>query len=670
MKIYTLLRSVSLSITITLLAFNLTVAQNNTSLTPEMIASIKTVSGAHISPDGKNIIYTLRVPRSEEDEYGSSYTEIWNVTIDGKKNAALTTKPVNCWSPVWISNSEISFLSKQEEQDKNVQIYVTNIWGEDITKISQHTTSIGSYAWSPDGKWIVYTSTDAVSEEEKAAKKKGKDWIIPDMNYRYSRLWVMNIESKEITQVFEQDINVWSFHWSPDSKSIAFYASKTPNIDDAYMFQTIYTIKLFEEKLPKKLCTTEGKLGGLQYSPDGSQIAFLGATSLNDPLAQTLYVVSAGGGQQEMISVKDEQSSGNGFTWISNDEILLHSTVFSETKITKINLTNDKRTVFIRTGPIISRMDFQMNAADLALLVNTPEHPSEVYKASLKKGKITRLTFSNPELDNITLTKQEIIEWPGSGEWINIEGILTYPADYEEGKRYPLILQIHGGPEGVSLNGWRTRTTYPVQLFAEEGYFVLEPNYRGSGGRGVKFSKSDHNDLGGEEFQDVLKGIDALVESGKVDRSRVGTGGWSYGGYFSALAATKYSDRFKAAMVGAGLTNWISFANTTDIPHEMSLVHWNSYWYDEPQLHWERSPISSINEANTPTLVGHGKNYTRVHPEQSMELYSALKLKGVATKLILYPREPHGLREYAHQVHYMNELLTWYDKYVKNPTEN
>ena len=315
-------------------------------------------------------------------------------------------------------------------------------------------------------------------------------------------------------------------------------------------------------------------------------------------------------------------------------------------------------------------MDFQMNAADLALLVNTPEHPSEVYKASLKKGKITRLTFSNPELDNITLTKQEIIEWPGSGEWINIEGILTYPADYEEGKRYPLILQIHGGPEGVSLNGWRTRTTYPVQLFAEEGYFVLEPNYRGSGGRGVKFSKSDHNDLGGEEFQDVLKGIDALVESGKVDRSRVGTGGWSYGGYFSALAATKYSDRFKAAMVGAGLTNWISFANTTDIPHEMSLVHWNSYWYDEPQLHWERSPISSINEANTPTLVVHGKNDTRVHPEQSMELYSALKLKGGATKLILYPREPHGLREYAHQVHYMNELLTWYDKYVKNPTEN
>ena len=159
-----------------------------------------------------------------------------------------------------------------------------------------------------------------------------------------------------------------------------------------------------------------------------------------------------------------------------------------------------------------------------------------------------RITFLNPSLNNIQLAKQETVSWKAE-DGITIEGVLTYPLSYRGGKRYPLILQIHGGPEGVSQDGWNTRTTYPVQLLAANGYFVLEPNYRGSAGRGVAFSKLDHDDLGGQEFNDVLKGIDHLIDLGYVDKDKVGTGGWSYGGYFSALAATKDSKRFKASMV-------------------------------------------------------------------------------------------------------------------------
>ena len=243
--------------------------------------------------------------------------------------------------------------------------------------------------------------------------------------------------------------------------------------------------------------------------------------------------------------------------------------------------------------------------------------------------------------------------------------MLTYPLVYRDGKRYPLILQIHGGPEGVSLDGWNTRATYPVQLLAANGYFVLEPNYRGSAGRGVDYSKLDHDDLGGEEFNDVLKGIDHLIKKGFVDKNQVGTGGWSYGGYFSALAATKYSNRFKASMVGAGLTNMISFMGTTDIPYEMSVVHWNQWWFDNQELHWDRSPLSHINKAGTPTLVIHGLRDERVHPEQGMQLWQALKIKNVDTELVLYPREPHGIIERPHQLDYMERLINWYKKYVK-----
>ena len=150
-----------------------------------------------------------------------------------------------------------------------------------------------------------------------------------------------------------------------------------------------------------------------------------------------------------------------------------------------------------------------------------------------------------------------------------------------------------------------------------------------------------------------------------VDPDRLGTGGWSYGGYLSAWAATRHSDRFKAAMVGAGISNWISFTGTTDIPIEMSVVHWDSWWFDEPQLHWDRSPLAHINKAQTPTLVIHGQKDDRVHPEQGLELYQALRIKGVDTRLVLYPRQPHGLKERAHRLDYMNRLVDWFNKYVK-----
>jgi dipeptidyl aminopeptidase/acylaminoacyl peptidase len=194
---------------------------------------------------------------------------------------------------------------------------------------------------------------------------------------------------------------------------------------------------------------------------------------------------------------------------------------------------------------------------------------------------------------------------------------------------------------------------------------VLQPNYHGSGGRGVEFSKADHEDLGGLEFDDILAGVNYLIDQSMVDPDRLGTGGWSYGGYLSAWAATRHSDRFKAAMVGAGISNWISFTGTTDIPIEMSVVHWDSWWFDEPQLHWDRSPLAHINKAQTPTLVIHGQKDDRVHPEQGLELYQALRIKGVDTRLVLYPRQPHGLKERAHRLDYMNRLVAWFNKYVK-----
>jgi dipeptidyl aminopeptidase/acylaminoacyl peptidase len=314
-------------------------------------------------------------------------------------------------------------------------------------------------------------------------------------------------------------------------------------------------------------------------------------------------------------------------------------------------------------GPACHASDVGSDGQTFACAGSTPLHPREVFTGTLG-GELRRHTDSNPWLANKRLGEQEVVRWKAP-DGLEIEGVVVKPVGYAAGKRYPLAVLVHGGPEGVSLHDWNTRSGYPAQLFATRGYMVLEPNYRGSHGRGVAFGKADQEDLGGKEIEDVLAGIDHLVAQGLVDAERVGMGGWSYGGYLSGLAATKYSDRFKAAMVGAAITDWISFTGTTEIEHENSLVHWNLWPWDNFELAWARSPVAHAKHSKTPTLIVHGAADSRVPPEQATELYRALRHFGVKTDLVVYPRAGHGLSEEAHQIDFVTRFLDWFDRHIQ-----
>ncbi|MEE8335229.1 MAG: S9 family peptidase [Candidatus Neomarinimicrobiota bacterium] len=463
-------------------------------------------------------------------------------------------------------------------------------------------------------------------------------------------------------------MHIRSFIWTSDSRSIIFQATAKTGADRDLMFRQIYRVQV-PGGIPRKIVATTGKLGMMSVSPDTEKLAYLGAVSENDPLAQNVFVIPIKGGKTTLLTDGFKESVQS-VDWVDDETLLLKSLRGSKTALSIISITSSspegikEQTDVLTQDLIVRSVRYNRNTEKLILTGNKNNHPTELFAGSIKSGGVRRLTYSNLFLDEVNLAAQEVITWE-SQDGMKIEGVLTYPLNYREGKRYPLILMIHGGPEGTSLDGWTTGSLYPVQLLAAEGYMVLQPNYRGSGGRGVVFSKGDHDDLGGMEYMDVLSGIDYLAERNMIDPQHVGTGGWSYGGYFSAWGATAHSVRFKAAMVGAGLTNWISFAGTTDIPYEMSVVHWDSWWYDEMDLHWERSPLAHINNAQTPTLVIHGQKDDRVHPEQSRELWQALRLKGIATELVIYPREPHGLLERAHKLDYMDRLVNWYNKYVK-----
>jgi len=653
---------------LTLFIFLLSIGWADRPITAEDIVNIRYIAQPVIDPSGNYIAYVKIIPRGADEKRGGSYREIWVTKLDASDQRQYTFSPVNSWSPQWTPNGHLSFLSRRKDHNPGTQIYILPFKGGEAKLLTDHKTGVGSYHWSPDGKWIAFTSRDQKSDDQKKAEKEGLDMIVMDQLHIYTRLWVYNVKAATYQKVFKQDLNVASFKWSSDSKTIVFQATDKTGADRDLLERSIYRVRVPSGN-PKKVLETPGKLGDMALSPNSENLAFLGATSYNDPLAQNIYVVPVKGGKASLLT-PDFKESFITVDWVDDQTILAKSYRGTKTVLSTIDTKGKtpegiaNQTDVLSPGEIMSSISFHKPSGKLVITASTHVHPNELYVGSLGSSVIKRLTYTNKGFDEIDLAKQETISWLGP-DGLEIEGVLTYPLKYRKGKRYPLVLQIHGGPEGTSLDGWNTRATYPVQLLAAEGFVVLEPNYRGSGGKGVAFSKADHDDLGGMEFEDVLSGIDHLVAEGIVDNNKVGTGGWSYGGYFSAWAATKYTDRFKASMVAAGLTNMISFTGTTDIPYEMSVVHWNQWWFDNPELHWERSPISHINMADTPTLIIHGLKDDRVHPEQSMELWQALRIKGVDTELVLYPREPHGLIERAHKLDYMDRLVGWYKKYVK-----
>ncbi|RMG96951.1 MAG: S9 family peptidase, partial [Deltaproteobacteria bacterium] len=456
------------------------------------------------------------------------------------------------------------------------------------------------------------------------------------------------------------DMHVMDVRFFPDGKTLLVRAAERATIDHEMMYSGLFTVSVDGGRLAR-LVETEGKIGDMAVSPDGRYVAFTGAHDIHDSTSGIVYVVGADGRGKRALSA-DAPLTFTRIAFRDARRLVGLAVDSTRTRFYEFEVKKGTMRALSLASPVCG--DFDLEAQTVACAGSTPEHPAEVFAARLGERALRRLSVSNEHLLDKKLGAQQVFRWKAA-DGLELEGILILPVGYEKGTRYPLAVLPHGGPEGVSLDGWRTRATYPAQILATAGYAVFEPNYRGSSGRGWRFATADHWDLGGKEFTDVLDGIDALAAEGIVDPDRVGMAGWSYGGYFSALAATMHSERFKAAMIGAAVTDWVSFTGTTEIEHENSLVHWNLWPWDDLDLAWSRSPIRHVDKAKTPALVVHGLADTRVPPGQGLEIYRALRHKKVPTQLVLYPREPHGLVENVHSLDFIERLVGWFDRYVK-----
>lgn len=638
----------------------------NRGLSPDDLFKIKNVGETLFSPDGKMIAYTLNVPRPLNEEPGNNFNQLFVYNIQENENIGLLANKVSVSSIQWDSESEkIYFLGKIGEQKTN-QVYYIDADGGSPKLVTNETSDVLAFKVSPDGNYIALVRLEDKSKGKQEMINRGFDAEIYEEEYQQRNLYVMNLDDKSVRQITTAS-SVFEFEWSSDSKNIAAAIADKNLVDDSYMFKRLYVIDS-ETGIKYKLVDNPGKLTQFSFSPDGTKLAFVSASSVNDAVSGSLFVCDVPNTKQfSQLRNYTEGFEGSVIMVKWKDDNTL---IFSSEEGVDITLReqkiNEKRNKLILDPGIVVLRNFDLLNDNVCFAGNTKEHPNELYIFNLGTKDLTKLTNHNNWLANIKLARQEKIEYPAK-DGLKIQGVLIYPINYEQGKSYPLITYVHGGPEAAVQNGWETGYGSWGQFAAAKDFFVFMPNYRASSGRGVEFTMMGFGDLAGKEFEDVIDGIDYLIQKGFVDRNKVGIGGGSYGGYFSAWAATKYSDRFAASVVFVGISNQISKRNTTDIPYEDYYVHWGFWTHENEQLVWERSPVRYAHQSKTPTLILHGKEDPRVHPSQSLELYRALKLHGKApVRLVFYPGQGHGNSKNTSRYDFLVRTLDWFEYYLKS----
>lgn len=626
-------------------------------LTSEMVAKIENVTQVAVSDDGKNTTYVLSTPADPFQENKAAESHLYlhreNASIPFYTRASVRSV---AFRP---AHSTLTFISSHPDNSKSV-LYEIAMDGGEASVLYEFDRSISSYSWHPDGKSLLFTATD---EAEKSESKMPYSARVYEENQPLTSGYIVVPGTKVKAEKINVEGSMIQSEWSPDGNQIAVSVSPTAGIDDYYMFQKVRIVDVNSGKVTAEI-NNEGKLGQIEWSPDGSQIALKAASDINDPIDGRILLVSANGGNPRLIDA-DFEGKYEEIRWSSADQIHFLASEGTSSVVGTINPSNGQKKILFRGDDYDVRDVAFDEEGRIAFVASTPSHPYELFELS-SSGQTKRLTHHNPWLDDVTLGKQEVIVYKSRDGEYNIQGILIHPVEGSGNQPAPTITVVHGGPESHYLNGWMTSYSSPGQMAAGKGYAVFYPNYRGSTGRGIDFAYSSQGDLGGAEFDDVVDGVDYLIEEGIADKDRIGVTGGSYGGYATAWMSTYYSDRFAAGVMFVGVSDNLSKWGTSDIPEELYLVHARSRIWEDWDGYLKRSPIYYVDRSQTPLLIMHGEEDTRVYPGQSLEMYRHLKVRKpeVPVRLVWYPGEGHGNRNSTARYDYSVRMMRWFDTYL------
>jgi dipeptidyl aminopeptidase/acylaminoacyl peptidase len=637
-------------------------AQSTEGMTPLDVANVEQVDEIAIAPSGKNAMYTLQVQANPLKENKPASYHLYLIDLDsGNSLPYVTTMNVRniAFRP---QHNTITFLGSRNT-DETTALFEMSMNGGEAQKILSFPTNIAAYSWASDGNHVAFMAADT---NEKAESPLPYEPEIYEENLKQRRGFVTNVaKENHPPHQLQVEGSIYQMHWNPDGKRLAVAVAPTPLVDDFYMHQQVYVTDHHGKEILAKV-DHKGKLGDIVWSPDGTKLAMLAGADIHDPIAGRLFVVSADGGEPRQLQPQLKQKFEQ-FQWVNNNTLryLTSKGVWSTYGSISVDGTQ-MNTVIDTGGPSITAFDRSADGTTI-FTASTPSHPQELYILDGNSAK--RLTNSNPWLDQKKMGKQQVVTWKAD-DGTELQGILVYPINYEEGQRYPMITSVHGGPESHYNNGWVTGYSDAGQVGAAQGYFVFYPNYRGSTGRGEAFAKSSQGDMAGAEFDDIVAGVDELIAVGIADSAKVGVTGGSYGGYATAWMATRYTDRFAGGVMFVGISNNISKWGTSDIPEELYLVHARERIWENYQSLLERSPIYYAGQAKTPLLIMAGKEDTRVDPGQSYELYRHIKTRtDTPVRLVLYPGEGHGNANATARLDYNLRTMRWFNEYLKGETQ-
>lgn len=629
--------------------------------TPAHVAKVQSVYEAAISPNGKHVAYTVNVPRQPlTDDNGSAHREL-HVVNTAARSRPFITGDVNISHIGWTPGGEISFLAKRGD-DKHQSLYVIPVDGGEARRVLDHEADIQHVAFHPTDRRVAFLAEAAPPKDQEEVAGKGFDQEIYEEDWTPTQVWIVDLDGGR-PKALDIEGSVSYVDWSPTGDKLVLVVAPTSLVDDSYMFKRVVVVDAETEMITTRV-KNPGKLGDVAFSPNGKRLAMISAVDINDPFPGRLMIVNLPGEDLQDVMPNYKECHIRSFVWEDDDKLMWIADEGLGTRVGSVTLAGQRHDL-PDTDLVLSGLSLADDGKTAIAVGHSPQHPHEVFLLTNEQPK--RLTDRNPWLANMRFADQQAIRWKAR-DGLDLEGVLVRPLNYEAGRTYPMIMVVHGGPESHVPNGWVTRYSYPGQVGAARGFVVFYPNYRGSTGRGLEFSKMGQADAAGAEFDDFVDGVDYLVQAGIVDTDRVGITGGSYGGYASAWGATYYSHRFAASVMFVGISDDISKIGTTDIPEEMFHVHHRKRLWDDWDYFLQRSPIRHVEKNRTPTLILHGKNDPRVHPSQSLELHRHLKtLKQAPVRLVLYEGEGHGNRKAASRLDYNLRLMRWMEHFLKGP---
>jgi dipeptidyl aminopeptidase/acylaminoacyl peptidase len=619
------------------------------------------LSDPQLSPDGTQVAFVID---RADWKANRRISHIFRINTDGTGQVQLTSGERGEQSPRWSPDGKSIAFTARRDPDTANQIYLLNPGGGEARRLTNHPASTGNLSWAPDGKSIYFTATDAKSSEERERDRLQDDvYSFEENNFKHRHLWSTDLDGKT-RRITGGDWSVGNYELAADGKRIAMHRTPGPLL--GFNERGEVWVMDADGSNAKQLTTNGVSESNSSLSPDGANVLFTSASNergehyYNDKL----FIVPATGGTPRVALPADVTYQVENAAW-SQDGTAIYFTanMGAHNEIMRVDVATRRVTQLSKGEHNLIGWSFSAGAGVHVFLRNTAQRASEIHTLPAAGGEPKRISsVFDEDLATFKAMRTEAIRWKGQ-DGVTVEGLLSYPVDYQAGQKYPLIVATHGGPAASDRFGFATE----YQVYAAKGYAVLRPNYRGSTGYGDAFLRDMVKGYFKQAHLDVMAGVDHVIAMGVADPARLIKMGWSAGGHMTNKIIT-FTDRFKAASSGAGAANWISMYAQSDIREYRTPWFGGTPWQANAPIdvYWDHSPLKDVAKVKTPTIFLVGEQDPRVPLPQSVEMFRALKANGVPTHLYVAPREGHGWTELRHRLFKLQVEMEWFEKHLFN----